>query len=783
MICRHNIVTLLVCLLAAIPSVFSQSITQTLRGTIIDAESGAQLPGATVFVLNSDPPMGAISDEDGNFRIEQVPVGRLTLIATLTSYEDLTMAELFLSSGKELVLTVKMTESIVETELETVEIQGGPENNDPLNEMATVSARSFTIEQSGRFAASGFDPARLALSFGGVNLTNDLTNEIVIRGNAPDGLLWRLEGIEIPNPNHLSGFGAAGGGVSMFSNNILGASDFYTGAFPGEFGNALSGVFDLNLKKGNNESHEFTVQLGTVGLEASAEGPLGKKGGASYLVNYRYSSLDLMERAGYPLLGDLSISFQDLAFKVRIPSKKAGILSLWSVMGMSDSKKAAFADTTEWDEYKDQQEWRYYSKYAVSGITHEYLFNAKTSIKTTIAGTATDYLGYQWQYLNTNLDQYSNWNNIVKDISARGNLQLNHKFNARHSLRAGVFVSYLNFKYLDSYDISESLYMKRDSGSSFLNQAYAQWKFRVTSAFTLNTGVHITHFAANKQVSVEPRMGFKWQPHQRHVFSMGIGMHSKIEPLFTYLYDFSGEKINQNLRLGKAVHAVLGYRVSPAKNLTLKAEAYYQHLYKIPTGEGTNGLWSSSNGDQWLFFWTMTNEGKARNYGIELTLEKHFARNWYFLVNGSIYESEFQLTTGEWLDSRYNGKFIFNITGGKDIVLGKNKNHILGVNGRMIWAGGLRTIPINLSESISAGEEVLDYFEGYADQQDNYFRFDVRLSYKMNLNKFCWSFSVDAQNVTNRLNELSRYYDPVDQDIKKYVQTGLIPMAMLRFEF
>ena len=188
---------------------YSQTLTQTIRGTVVDAESKSPLSGATLLIAGTDPPVGGMTDTNGEFVIRQVPVGRQNLLVRYFGYEDRLIPEILVGSGKEVVLEIPLTEALVE--LEEVEIRAESSGSSPLNEMATVSSRSFSIEQTARFASSGFDPARLALSFAGVTAQNDLVNEIVIRGNTPNGLLWRLEGINIPNPNHLSGYGAGGG--------------------------------------------------------------------------------------------------------------------------------------------------------------------------------------------------------------------------------------------------------------------------------------------------------------------------------------------------------------------------------------------------------------------------------------------------------------------------------------------------------------------------------------------------------------------------------------------
>lgn len=171
----------------------------------------------------------------------------------------------------------------------------------------------------------------MAANFAGVSIVDDSRNDIIIRGNSPIGLLWRLDGVEVPNLNHFSAAGTTGGPVSMINNNLLANSDFFTSAFPAEYGNAMSGVFDLKMRNGNNQKREYVGQIGFNGFELGAEGPF-KKGEGSYIVNYRYSVLGLMSKIGMKSgTGDATPYYQDLSFKINLPRTKIGKLSLFEI--------------------------------------------------------------------------------------------------------------------------------------------------------------------------------------------------------------------------------------------------------------------------------------------------------------------------------------------------------------------------------------------------------------------------------------------------------------------
>ena len=260
---------------------FSQEKTQTVRGIIIDKETKQPLAEASVAVYTTNPVIGTVTNNVGKFRLENVPVGRQSIEVSFLGYESITLKNIIISSGKEVVLTIELIESILD--LEQIVIKTKRSKLKPLNEMATTSVKTFSLEETQRYAASIYDPARMVQSFAGVSGSGeDVGNEIVIRGNSPRGILWRMEGVDVPNPNHFVNPASSGGGVSMMSASTLSNSEFYTGAFPAEYGNALAGVFDINLRTGNNEKREYAFMLGALGTEISLEGPFSKASNASY---------------------------------------------------------------------------------------------------------------------------------------------------------------------------------------------------------------------------------------------------------------------------------------------------------------------------------------------------------------------------------------------------------------------------------------------------------------------------------------------------------------------
>lgn len=778
----NMIVYVMFVLVSFTSAVVAQQAGQQVRGTVTDRDTKVPLIGATVLIVGSDPLIGVSTDLEGRFSFQNVPLGRHDFQVQYLGYEPKMINQIDVGSGKEVVLNIEMIEST--TQIEEVVVKAEKDPTKPNNEMAVVSTRSFSLEQSERFAASMNDPGRMALSFAGVNLTNDITNEISIRGNSPKGLLWRLEGVEIPIPNHFNIDGLYAGNVSILSNNLLATSDFSTGAFPAEYGNALSGVYDLRLRSGNDQKREYTVQVGFLGLEASAEGPFIKGKRSSYLVNYRYSTLGLFKAVGADLRGDLNTAFQDLNLKLNFPTRKVGTFSVFLVGGLSDAGYEAERDSSKWGKGWDMKrvEQVYKNHFLATGIGHRYIINEKNYIQTTLAYTQSGN-NLLHSYLTDSLQFLDYWWYNVYNRAIRVAVQTNTKLNSKHHLRYGFNYNQLTFSLEDRWLEGWGDYYRANGTANFY-QTYIQHKFRINADLTLLSGLHVSYFDVNAKFAVEPRLALDWRFAPKHKLSFGAGMHSRQESLAFYFIqeDSASRSVNRYLDYSRAVHAVLAYDYQIVRNLNLHTEVYYQYLYGIPVRKKPNA-YSTINDQDAYDKRSLVNNGLGMNYGLELTIDKSFSQNYYVLVTGSLYNSRYQGSDNVWRNTRYNGNYITSLTAGKDFRVGKNGKHVIGINIKFFYAGGRRITPIDLEASIAEGKEIRDETQILEGRIADYYRLDTRVRFKHNLRKVSWEVSLDIQNVTNHLNEIDQHYNRSKEKIEAQYQQGLIPVLKFRVEF
>lgn len=772
----------------------AQDLSQTIKGKVIDADSKATLIGVNVLVKTQDALIGATTDIDGFFKIKEVPVGRHDIEISYLGYEPIFMNAVLLTSGKELFLNIELTESTVD--LETVVVTAQYDKAKTINEMATVSARSFSVEETSRYAAAFYDPSRMAQNYAGVTISggsSDLYNEIIVRGNSPRGVLWRLEGIEIPNPNHFASMGNSGGAISMLSSSTLSNSDFYTGAFPAEFGNATSGVFDLNMRNGNNEKREYAFMFGALGIELAAEGPFSKTSKASYLINYRYSTLSALEAVGLSPAGDVLPLYQDLSFKVNVPTEKAGVFSLFGLGGKNSARFEPTADSLAWEYDDDHYGFQENQTVGTIGLSHRIILSDQSYLKTVAIASHESYVDNEyWFDKNQDYRKIIDEENEFTNNTYRLSTTYTNKLSVRHTLKTGLILSYLGFAFDAKYNDDSVLktYLENEGNTQML-QAYLHWKYRIGEKVTLNSGIHYTQFFLNQNQSIEPRLALKWQYSPKAALSAAVGIHSKPEHVAFYLVEETvanqeRKTPNKNLDMVKSMHAVLGYDQQLGSNFRLKAEVYYQHLYDLPIDADPNSIGSIVNvAEIWdvLGPGQANNNGTARNYGLDLTLERFFNDGYYFMLTSSLFDSKFTAQNGKEYNTRYNSNFQMNLLGGKEFKVGRSKKNILGVNGKVLYAGGNRQTPIDLAASIEAGETVRDWDRFLEDQVPAYFRFDIGLSYKINKKRMTHTIGVDVQNVTNRLNVDFTGFNPANNSIRSYYQTGLFPNFNYRIEF
>ncbi|QNL20525.1 TonB-dependent receptor [Hyphobacterium sp. CCMP332] len=779
-----------------IPIVSSaQEITQIIRGQIKDQQSGMPMPGASIVLLNSKPVNGTVSNAEGYFSLTGIPVGRQSLQVSMLGYEPVYFNNLVLTSAKELYLEVAMLERI--DQLEEVIISSEKKPNEAINEFALVSARQFSVDEATRYAGAWNDPARMATNFAGVSTSGDVRNDIVVRGNSPSNVLYRLEGIPVPNPNHFGTFGGAGGAISMISQNMLANSDFMTGAFPSEYGNVIGGVFDINFRKGNSQKMEHGVQLGMRGIELTTEGPISKKNNASYLANYRYSTLGVFDALGLDIGVPAVPEYQDVSFKIDIPTGvKYGRFSIFGLGGMAsinlnDSEVEDPEDFFSQDQPSDIYN---ITQSGVLGFGHEYFFSQKTSgnLILALSGASDRYTSDTLTAPDFNSTS-RNSEGTFEESKLSVFYKLNHKLNSRNVLQGGVLAEIANSNFQES-TFTNGFYQRITDykGSIGLYQVFADWQHRFTDQLSMNIGTHFQYHDLTEAQAIEPRAGIKWAFSKNKSLSFGTGLHSQTLPAYAYFIQErtqGGEIIqkNRNLEFMRSNHYVLGYNQMINPNLRLKVESYYQYLFNIPVEQNASTFSAINTGNNFNGFPDNTdvliNEGTGQNIGVEITLEKFFSKNYYFLLTSSLFDSKYKGSDGVERNTAFNQNYVFNALAGKEWVIGNSDHKILGLNIRLNWTGGRPYIPVNRQLSQNTGATQLISDKAYSEKYNDYFRTDLKLSYTINKSTLAHQVSIDIQNVTNNQNLFQEIYNVRTDRFTREYQQGFLPEIQYKIMF
>jgi hypothetical protein len=779
---------------------FGQPGTQIVRGVVIDKVSEKPLEGVTIHVASGGTGASAVTDAEGRYMLTGVPLGRQRFSCSAVGYSPILIPEVLVTSGKEVVLDISMEQEFASLGAVTVSapvIRKGA----AVNEITSGSARSFNPEDATRFAGGRNDPSKLVSNFAGVATNSDARNDLVVRGNSPAGVLWQVQGSPSPNPNHFSTLGTTGGPVSALNPNALKTSDFLTGAFPAEYGNALAAVFDINLRSGSSAKHEQTIQLNMFsGLEAMVEGPLNSKNnGAAYLAGYRYSLAEIAQSIGINIGTKAVPKYQDWVFNITTGNGKFGKFSFFGMGGLSHVDLiGSKLDTTDFYAQTDQDAYDK-SNFSMFGIQHNLDIGSRSYLRTVVsyAHTLTNYEQYQYPdpvppYENRWLQYQSN----TTTNSFRFSTYFNEKLSSRLSYRIGIKGEVLGtqIRVLDKSGLPPDApfdtlsYVKT---APFLFQSFAELKYRLTEKMSIMGGIHQMNYSLNGSYAVEPRIALVYRLPANQTISLAYGMHSQLQPAPVYfqVYDQTTKQRdsgNRDLGFTKAQHFIVGYEKRFLPDWHIKVEAYYQYIYHVPVEKTPSGFSMLNAGADFGYpqLVGLVNRGTGYNKGIELTVEKFFSRSYYILFTMSLFDSRYRGSDDTLRNTVFNYRYVFNLLAGKEWRVG-GKGNAITFDARLSSIGGRYVTPLNLSASRIAGYEIEDTMHYNSQRLSPYLRLDTKFGFRVNnpKRKVSHTFYLDLQNVTNRKNIFLMQYNNAKAEIVPVYQIRFFPDILYRIQF
>jgi len=737
-----NLILLFVALFAVFPfeahGQEANTHTSTIRGKVIGVPSRQPVLRAKVIVQNTK--LGAITSAEGEYRIENVPVGHYTLIASAPGYSSVSQ-EVIVSSAHQSVVDFELKERVIQSDTIMV---AGADAFATINQFAAVSTTPFSIQDVTRYAAAFQDPSRMAQNFAGVFGRGTTNNYIVVRGGSPIELLWKLDGIDIPNPNHFGKNGSSGGVISAINSYMLGNSDFLTGAFPAQYGTRLSGVFDLHTRKGNTERMEGMAQISFNGLEALGEGPLPGIKGGSALLSYRHSTLGVLHDLGLLDYNELP-DFDDAALRLFVPIGQSDQLNATGLWG---DARINVQNTSDDELGKG-------SGIGVGGIEWQHLYSDEVLSHVR--------LNYVQNRFNEGFSRNSE--EIVKLGYATAEADVNITPNNDHTIALGGTLKQNTFT-INSSQIDTSQ-------STDIYEAYANWKWSVIPQIALNAGLFSQFITYNHSSSYEPRVSLAWSPSEEHTIAAAFGVHRQPEPI----------------EFAQALHYVLGYTFKPEAGFMVKAETYYKDYSRIPIHAHTRDSYSFLNEGfaERIDFEDLINVGTGRSYGAELTLLKHYSSGYYITATGSYIRQEFAGSDGIWHFGAFDNRYILNALAGYDFALGASSYFTLSE--KFTIAGGGMYTPFDMQRSAQAGYGILDTANAYSARNPDYIRLDVNAEFHFNWQSSALTIylsvlnALDIDNITNRFYSASSSSDGSVGVIKYDYDLPILPILGIRYEF
>ena len=785
------------CFANVLISLIAFSQTQTIRGTVTDEWQGQPLVGASVFLVLADSieVIGTVTDQSGRYRLEGVPIGRQQLKISYLGYETALLSELLVETGKEFIQDVQLSEATAALQAVVVQAKGKHSMPHPL------SIYTMKVEEQFRYPTTYYDPARLATTLPGVTGVDDQGNNISVRGNSPASLKWRLEGVEIVNPNHTANAGtfsdrptAAGGGVNILSAQLLGTSNFLTGTFPAGYGNALGGIMDMYFRNGNDEQQEFTAQASVIGLEAAAEGPIGSSQSAlsfslnqgrptgSYLINYRYSFVGILTAAGADFGGE-KINFQDLSFHFNFPILKNAEIGFFGVGGQSKNVYDTPADENNIAEEKELFNIDFNSKMGAAGVILNASINKKIKLNTTVVYSGLEHKRFSEKIIN--VPEPTLWSDdIINESKLAFSSKLFYKKNTNQNYEIGVQASREETSFNSFFTDNFGAYGYGEKINGWLFQPYFNSRFYLNKKLKLNAGLHGHYFTYSPDhFLLLPRASLSYFLNKKQQINLAYSWQAQTQQTQVYAASLLDEK---NIGPTQSQQIAASFQHRFKKGAFIKSEIYYQYIFDVPVSVKNNSTFSILNNIENLqpLQDTLNNNGKGRNYGIDIYFEQPILKNNYARLGASLYRSFYTDNNGVERPTRFDGRYLINYTYGSEKTKKKTKKTVIrGYSSRISYYGGFRQTPIFSAASVSEGRTVFQEFAANSKKLKNYFRIDFRFYLKWQKPNHSTTFSIDLQNITGTKNEAYQYFDQVQQKVVTRKQLGFIPLIAYRVEF
>jgi hypothetical protein len=754
--------------LAIVPSKNGPQRKGKIKGQVQDKETKAALIGVNVSL--SGTVMGAATNEDGWFVVENVPVGSYSIQFSHIGYEQLQKTDVIVKSKRITFANTELKQSPLE--MDEVVVSRGYFSR--VKEQPT-SAVNFSAEEIRRGPGTLGDVSRAIYGLPGIAKVNDSFNSLIVRGGSPSENTFFVDNIEMPNISHFSIQGTSGGFLSLLNGDLVRDVNFYSGGYSSMYGGRLSSIMDISLREGNRDEFDMQLDMNFAGVGGIVEGPLpGGKG--SWLFAARESFIELL----FAILGeDGNVpAYTDWQGKLVYDLSAKHQLRLLNVYGLSD------ISSTRADALNDGE--NQYGGVTLTqntgGVNWRYLWSKNGYSNTSISHT---FWRYDWNWFLTREESELFDNKSFEQEIKLRNVNT-YRIGPRHKLEFGIEAKalktdyeYFNAEHTDPLGNATPEFKIDQSTSSQKYGAFAScsWQPGRPGKLILTPGLRVDHFAFSKNTHISPRFSFSYQLSERTSLNGAAGIFYQNLPLIL-LYQKDAFK---DLKDPVSYHYVIGFSHLLTESTRLTVEAYDKEYDHFPLDPSSPSLFIMDEPIYEIARFTphdqLVDNGRAYSRGVEVMVQKKLAKNFYGLISGTYFRSRYEDNDGVWRNRVYDNRYTFNIEGGY------KRNSKWQFSVRWIYAGGRPYTPFDMEASRDLGRGVFDHDRVNAERLPAYNSMNLRFDRRFHFSGSNLIFYLSIWNALNNENVWHYQWNEVANRQEKILQFERSPIFGLEFEF
>jgi len=733
----------------------------TVKGRILDADSQLPLAGANITVKSTD--IGSVSDKEGYFNIDQIPMGDYTITISFMGYKTKNKADIWVRPNGYEFLNIKLESSVIQ--INDVIVEESYFERSMIKEYQVVS---FNRDELRRYPGTGQEISRIINTLPSVASVGENRQDMMVRGGGPTENGFIIDNIPIPSVSHFKqADGRSNGPVGLINSDMVENLDFFSNGFSSKYGNKLSSFGDITYRSGNRENIEGEGFVGVGGLGFLIEGPLSDR--STYIVSYRMSYLDLLANAinasgGMP-------SYNDFQAKLEFRPNIYNTFSILMVNGGSVYDRnidgAIDVGETEYGKLKNDQN--------TIGVNYKHIWNNRAYTNTSISNSIKNSDAH---FLNINTDKTVF--NIIENTDIKNLRQVNHlKLGPGSKMEFG-FDAEVNETYYDYYrkltkseffinEIAFDRVVKTTNYATFLTL-----KQNLFSKLIFSIGLRFDYNDYEKINLWSPRINLDYEiirGKTNIVFNSGV-YNQKPPPIY-----IANDASNKLKSVNAYQHSIsFEHMLTPSTKLSLSAyQKEYTNSPILPDATLHND--PTFLFDELRMYNGIASSGTALSDGLEILIQKKKVENFYGLVGGSIFNSTFTDYNGIKRNRNHNYRYIFNIVGGY------RPNTDWEISIRWSYFGGRPYTPINLNASVLADEQILYLDDFNEDRTPDYHSLFIHYEKRYNLKRSNLVLFFEVWNTYNRENIETYFYSRVNNNIGKIVYFSTIPVVGLGIEF